>query len=49
MEKNDILFLCNYRWAHGRPGFQLTKDEKRELGVILGDNFERIGQINEKF
>ena len=41
--KGDIAIVCNYRFAHGRPSYTLEKGEKRELGVILGQTFKRIG------
>jgi hypothetical protein len=37
----DIAVICNYRFAHGRLGFNLEDGEKRELGVILGEMFPR--------
>jgi len=39
----DVAAMCNYRWAHGRPGFTLLPGEKRQLGVLLGETFDRIG------
>jgi len=44
-QPGDIGILCNYRWVHGRPGFTVEKEkgEKRELGVLLGETFDRIG------
>jgi len=39
--KGDIAVICNYRFAHGRLGFNLEEGEKRELGVILGEMFPR--------
>eukprot|EP00928_Gymnodinium_smaydae_P030626 TRINITY_DN22723_c0_g2_i1.p2 TRINITY_DN22723_c0_g2~~TRINITY_DN22723_c0_g2_i1.p2 ORF type:complete len:106 (+),score=19.19 TRINITY_DN22723_c0_g2_i1:37-318(+) len=39
----DIAIMCNYRWAHGRPGYEMREGEKRELGVILGEPYERVG------
>lgn len=32
----DVLVICNYRWAHGRPAFTLNEGEERTLGVVLG-------------
>ena len=32
----DLLVLCNIRWAHGRPSYELEKGEGRRLGVTLG-------------
>ena len=39
----DVAVICNYRFAHGRPGIQLADGERRELGVVLGASFERVG------
>ena len=47
-EKGDIAVVCNYRWAHGRPTYDLKPGEKRELGVIIGNTFERRGQVEGK-
>lgn len=46
-EKGDIAIICNYRWAHGRPEYFLEEGEERELGVILGPQYDRQGQIGE--
>lgn len=40
----DVSIICNYRWAHGRPAIKLEQGEERNLGVILGDVFQRQGQ-----
>ena len=40
----DLVMVCNRRWAHGRPAYTLIPGEKRELGVILGRRFTRVGQ-----
>jgi len=42
-QKGDIAVVCNYRFAHGRLGYELQPGEKRELGVILGEMYERSG------
>ena len=42
-QKGDIGIVCNYRFAHGRPGIELQPNESRELGVIVGESFERVG------
>ena len=44
-EPGDILIICNQRFAHGRPPYHLEPGELRSLGVILGNRFQRIGQI----
>lgn len=46
-EVGDILVICNFRWAHGRPSYHLDDGEERELGVILGPRFERKGQLGD--
>ncbi len=45
----DVLVICNYRFAHGRPGIHLAAGEQRELGVLIGDAFERIGDRSDKW
>ena len=39
----DVAVMCNYRFAHGRPGIDLADGERRELGVVLGAQFDRVG------
>lgn len=39
----DILAFCNYRFAHGRPAFDLKRFEERQVGVLLGEKFRRVG------
>lgn len=46
--KGDLAIICNFRTAHGRPKYELAKGEKRELGVILGETFERVGRLEGK-
>jgi len=48
-EQGDVAMLCNFRTAHGRPALSLKKGERRELGVILGDIYERQGQVEGKW
>jgi len=45
----DVVIVCNYRFAHGRPGIELDPGEERELGVIIGEAFERVGDIDGKW
>jgi hypothetical protein len=45
----DIAIVCNYRFAHGRPGIHLGDGEARELGVVIGESFERIGDLQGKW
>ena len=47
--EGDIVVICNYRFAHGRPGIHLDAGEERELGVLIGDAFERIGHLDDKW
>ena len=42
-QHGDVGVICNYRWAHGRPGISLTDGERRKLGVVLGDQYDRVG------
>lgn len=42
-QTGDILAFCNYRFAHGRPAFDLRPWEERQIGVILGKKFQRVG------
>lgn len=45
----DIVIVCNYRFAHGRPGIHLGAGEERELGVLIGEAYERVGDIDGKW
>ena len=45
----DIAVMCNYRFAHGRPEILLEDGESRRLGVVLGEEFDRIGQHDSKW
>lgn len=45
----DVAVVCNYRFAHGRPSYDLQEGEERELGVVLGEMFDRVGQVDGKF
>lgn len=47
--KGDIAVVCNHRWAHGRPRFELLPGQRRELGVVLGQTYTRVGQLEEKW
>ena len=38
----DVAIVCNYRFAHGRPGIHLAEHEERELGVVIGESFDRL-------
>lgn len=43
METGDISIFCNFRFAHGRPGYELEEGQKREIGVVIGKQFIRNG------
>lgn len=45
----DIAIVCNWRWAHGRPAYSLEDGEHRQLGVMLGDTFDRMGHLDDKW
>jgi len=45
----DIAVMCNWRWAHGRPHYELQPGQKRQLGVVLGKTFDRIGEVEGKW
>ena len=45
----DVVIICNYRFAHGRPGIDLEAGEERELGVLIGDAYERVGDRPDKW
>ncbi len=47
--KGDLAIVCNYRFAHGRPGIHLEDGEARELGVILGAQYDRVGAKPDKW
>ena len=48
-EAGDVAVVCNWRWAHGRPAYGLGEGEKRNLGVLLGETFERVGHRDDKW
>lgn len=48
-EPGKIAVLCNYRWAHGRPSYKMEPNEKRTLGVVLGEMYDRVGQRDDKW
>ncbi|XP_063723257.1 uncharacterized protein LOC134851208 [Symsagittifera roscoffensis] len=43
------VLSCNYRFMHGRPGMSLNPGEVRQLGVVLGERFERVGPVPGKY
>ncbi len=47
--EGDVAVICNYRFAHGRPEIHLESGERRKLGVMLGEQFDRIGQLPGKW
>jgi len=42
-ESGDIVAFCNYKFAHGRPAYNLHSWEERQIGVMLGEKFNRLG------
>lgn len=42
-QAGDVVAFCNYRFAHGRPAFELKMWEERQIGVLLGEKFQRVG------
>jgi len=48
-EQGDVLAFCNYRYAHGRPAFSLQKWEERQIGVVLGEKFQRVGALEKSW
>jgi len=47
--RGDVAVICNYRFAHGRPGIQLADGEARRLGVVIGRSFDRVGDLADKW
>ncbi len=45
----DIAVFDNFRFAHGRPGVQLGHGEERQLGVILGPKYDRVGTFADRW
>lgn len=45
----DVTVFDNFRFAHGRPGIELGDGEERQLGVMLGPKFDRIGTCADKW
>ena len=45
----DIAIVCNYRFAHGRPGIYLQHGEERELGVLIGEAYDRVEALSDKW
>jgi len=45
----DVAVICNHRFAHGRPGIDLAEGERRDLGVVLGASFERVGVRHDRW
>lgn len=45
----DIAVVCNYRFAHGRPAIYLEPGEERELGVMIGETFDRVEARDDKW
>jgi hypothetical protein len=47
--RGDVGIVCNYRFAHGRPGIHLAAGEARQLGVVLGEQYDRVGNCADKW
>jgi len=45
----DVALICNYRFAHGRPAVHLQEGEERELGVLIGESFDRLQTREDKW
>jgi len=48
-KQGDIAVVCNYRFAHGRQDYTLKEGEKRDLGVVLGEMYDRVGEKEGKW
>jgi hypothetical protein len=48
-QTGDIAIVCNWRWAHGRPAYNLNSGERRQLGVMLGKAFDRVEHKDNKW
>lgn len=48
-QQGDVAVVCNYRFAHGRPSVHLNPGERRELGVLIGESFDRVGALENKW
>ncbi len=48
-EVGDIGVVCNYRFAHGRPSVHLKEGEERQLGVVIGESYDRQGTYDDKW
>jgi hypothetical protein len=47
--RGDIAIVCNYRFAHGRPSVYLEQGEQRELGVLIGEAYDRVETLDDKW
>jgi len=47
--QGEIAVFDNFRFAHGRPGIELADGESRQLGVVLGPKYDRVGQLADKW
>ena len=48
-EVGDVAVICNYRFAHGRPAIEMQAGESRELGVVIGGSFDRVGAVPDRW
>ena len=45
----DVELICNQRFAHGRNSINLKAGEERELGVLIGESFDRLQTFEDKW
>ena len=48
-QTGDVVVFCNFQFAHGRKGFELELGEERQIGVVLGKAFDRVGDRMDKW
>jgi hypothetical protein len=48
-QPGDIAIVCNFRFAHGRPSIHLQPGQQRELGVLIGEEFQRQAPRPDKW
>ncbi|MFT5200937.1 MAG: alpha-ketoglutarate-dependent taurine dioxygenase [Candidatus Aldehydirespiratoraceae bacterium] len=47
--QGEVAVFDNFRFAHGRPGIELEAGEARQLGVMLGPKYDRVGPDTTKW
>ena len=45
----EVAVVDNLRFAHGRPAIHLADGEERQLGVLLGQRYDRLGQRDDRW